>query len=298
MNAAGTLTETKELDSLMLQESVGAVVTKSATLEPREGNERPRFFLFDEGSLNSMGLPNPGFRAYADHAISQPLSKPLIHSLNPFSPGELDSMLSILSSAIPKRPLIVEVNLSCPNVRPNLGTHTLQNYLETLRRQRRPGLFVGVKLPPLVSNEAVDEVARKLLEYSDSIAFVTCCNTLPNCLVVNLDQEEARLTPNGGLGGLGGRLLKPLALANVYQFAKRLRGSGIKIVGCGGVETGADAFEFILCGAHLVQIGTHLIRTGPECFKTVQADLQKLMQSKHYQRLHQFRGHLSIPAKL
>src|SRR6476620_9113370 len=45
---------------------LGAIVTKSMTVEARQGNPLPRYYGFPGGSINSMGLPNLGYRAYAE----------------------------------------------------------------------------------------------------------------------------------------------------------------------------------------------------------------------------------------
>ena len=58
MNASGIHSGTgKELDEL-IQSPAGSLVTKTATLEPRVGNESPRFAWDNIGSINFMGLPN------------------------------------------------------------------------------------------------------------------------------------------------------------------------------------------------------------------------------------------------
>ena len=44
--------------------AAGAVVTKSCTLAPRAGNPEPRYRRTALGSINSMGLPNEGYRYY------------------------------------------------------------------------------------------------------------------------------------------------------------------------------------------------------------------------------------------
>ena len=52
--------------------------------------------------------------------------------------------------------------------------------------------------------------------------------------------------------GLGGGYVKHTALANVRQLSLLLAKKGradVDIVGVGGVATGRDAFEMILCGA-------------------------------------------------
>ena len=54
-------------------------------------------------------------------------------------------------------------------------------------------------------------------------------------------------------GGLSGPAIKPIALANVHKLYRVL---SIPIIGLGGISSVQDVLEFILAGAHMVQIGT------------------------------------------
>ena len=46
----------------------------------------------------------------------------------------------------------------------------------------------------------------------------------------------------------------------------KLKTDNPKIIGTGGVLTGRDAFEHILCGASMVQVGTTLHKEGVAAF--------------------------------
>ena len=54
-------------------------------------------------------------------------------------------------------------------------------------------------------------------------------------------------------GGLSGPAIKPVALAAVHKLFNNL---SIPIIGIGGIVGGQDVAEFILAGAHAVQVGT------------------------------------------
>ena len=80
--------------------------------------------------------------------------------------------------------------------------------------------------------------------------------------------------------GLGGQYIKPTALANVRAFYTRLKPE-IQIIGTGGIETGQDAFEHLLCGASMLQIGTALHKEGyPEIFPRIIRELQEIMDKR------------------
>ena len=55
------------------------------------------------------------------------------------------------------------------------------------------------------------------------------------------------------VGGLSGPAVKPVALRMVWQCYNAVK---IPILGMGGIATGEDAVEFMLCGATAVAVGT------------------------------------------
>lgn len=58
----------------------------------------------------------------------------------------------------------------------------------------------------------------------------------------------------------------------------------------GGVKTGSDAFELILCGATAVQVATTHWLEGPSCFDRIAAELEALMHKKGYSSINDFKG--------
>ena len=85
-------------------------------LGKREGNPSPRYVDLALGSINSMGLPNLGFRYYLDYVleVQQNQDTPIFFSIAGMSPEEnLEMLGNIQKSAFSG---ITELNLSCPNV--------------------------------------------------------------------------------------------------------------------------------------------------------------------------------------
>src|SRR5262249_21659961 len=101
---------------------------------------------------------------------------------------------------------------------------------------------------------------------------------------VDPEREAVVIKPKGGFGGLGGRIIKPVALANVRAFYKLFQGR-IPIIGTGGVMDGGDAFEHILCGASAVQIGTVLVDEGLGVFDRLKSELAAVLGRKGYRSL-------------
>ena len=66
MVASGTFGYGDEVDELVDISKFGAIITKSVTRLPREGNPPPRIFEVNSGMLNSIGLANLGVEKYIE----------------------------------------------------------------------------------------------------------------------------------------------------------------------------------------------------------------------------------------
>lgn len=289
MNASGVHCSLNSQLEELNQSSAGALVTKSCTLEFRQGNPEPRYAAIPRGSINSMGLPNQGIRYYLDFIEKQqPLSKPIVLSVAGLSRAENRELLRMASECAALR--LIELNLSCPNVPGK--PQTAYDFEETriLLEQAfsvcsKP---LGVKLPPYFDIAHFEGMADILRAFP--LAFVNCVNSLGNGLWADTESESIVIKPKAGFGGVGGLYIKPTALANVRMFSKLL--PELDVIGCGGVQSGEDAFQHILCGASVVQVGTCLWDEGTSCFSRIASELQAIMSRKGYQSIREFRGKL------
>ena len=121
--------------------------------------------------------------------------------------------------------------------------------------------------------------------------------------------ESFRSNYQSGFGGLGGHLVRYVALGNVKHFRERLDET-VDVVGCGGVATGEDAFAHILCGATAVQGATQHRVEGAGCFQRIADELVEVMRRtealeqgriccrKGYRCLGDFRGKLRLRGRL
>ena len=290
MNAAGVACMTVEELEEVRQSAAGSFVTKTATLEARAGNPEPRYRDVPLGSINSMGLPNQGIDYYLDYLLSLQESQPertFFLSLVGMSPDETHTLLKKVQNSGFKG--ITELNLSCPNVP---GKPQIAYDFETTERilGEAFGYFdkpLGIKLPPYFDIVHFDQAAEVFNRHP--LKFVNCVNSIGNGMYI--EDESVVIRPKNGFGGIGGEYIKPTALANVHAFYQRLNPS-IQIIGTGGVYTGRDAFEHILCGASMVQIGTALHQHGVEVFERVSLGLKAIMVQKGYETLEDFKGKL------
>jgi dihydroorotate dehydrogenase (fumarate) len=236
-----------------------------------------------------MGLPNLGYKAYAAliPALKQ-FGKPVIASVAGLCEEDFPTIAQVINHA---KPDLIEVNLSCPNIpgKPQIGYDADTSERIVKRLRKIVTVPMGVKLPPYF-----DPAHHKLM--GDVLArcgvdFLTLINSVGNGLVVNPDAETVVIKPKGGFGGLGGAMIKPVALANVRAFWKHFHGT-MPIVGTGGVVDGVDAFEHVLCGASAVQIGTVLVEEGVQVFERLEHELTACLEKKGYKTIGDCRGKL------
>ncbi len=148
---------------------------------------------------------------------------------------------------------------------------------------------LGIKLPPYFDFAHFDQMADILNQFP--LTYVNAINSVGNGLYIDTEQEAVVIKPKEGFGGIGGEYIKPTALANVRAFYTRLKPE-IQIIGTGGIRTGQDAFEHLLCGASMLQIGTELHKEGPEIFSRIIKELTQIMSEKGYTSIDEFKGKL------
>lgn len=294
MNGAGVWCYDRKELSAVDTSAAATFVTKTATLAPRAGNPKPRMAATNLGSINSMGLPNKGLDYYLQvveefHQANP--EKPYFLSTTGTSPDDFGKIFTKIAAS--NFSGLVELNLSCPNV---VGKPQIAYDFAAVERilTQVTGIYhgpLGVKLPPYFDLVHFQQIADVLNQFP--LTFVNTINSVGNGLVIQ--DETAAIAPKGGLGGIGGGYIKPMALANVRVLRQLLKPE-INIIGTGGVETGRDVFELILCGADMVGVATQLGKEGPKVFARLTEELTAIMDAKGYKRLSDFRGKLQVPA--
>jgi len=246
MNASGVLGNTASLLRRVANSGAGAVVSKSATLEPRAGHDNPTYVKLNCGVINSMGLPNPGYEAMADELRTlSDLQVPVIASMAPSTEREAKMMSEKLGEVADA----IEVNLSCPHVK-NLG-HDVSSDPDLVKRivrvvKKGCGKPAFVKLPP-VRADCLSFV--KELVHADG--FVVS-NTIR---AMAIDVSAKRPVLSNKFGGMSGPPLHPVVVGLVYELYEK---TGKPLIGAGGVADWEGAVELMLAGATAVQIGTAL----------------------------------------
>jgi dihydroorotate dehydrogenase (NAD+) catalytic subunit len=248
--ASGCFGSGKEMSEAIDLTSIGGIVTKSVTLEPRHGLPVPRMAETDSGMLNAIGLQNPGIEEFLDKdgPVIESLGVPVVVSVAGSTVEEyarVAMMVRDLAGVV-----AIEANISCPNVarrnqvfacHPDLAAEVVG----TMSRLSRHPVFA--KLTADVTS--IVDVARACVKAGAH--GLSLINTL---LGMAIDVERMRPKLGAVTGGLSGPAIRPIAVRCVYQAAQAL--PGVPIIGIGGVRTAQDALELMAAGAWAVQVGT------------------------------------------
>jgi len=261
---------------------LGAVVTKTITLEPRAGNPMPRLQETPSGLLNSIGLQNVGLEVYLRDKLPELRAAggvPIV-SFAATTLAEYERMAERLA-ACPDIPA-VEVNLGCPNVESGGDRDAAEpRAVESITRavkQRLAGKAVAVKLTP----NTTDIVALARAAEAGGADAVVAINTVTG---MDIDLQRRRPTFARVRAGLSGPAIFPIALLKVWEIAGAVR---IPVVAVGGIAGPREALKFFMAGAAAVQLGTMLF-SKPELLAEVRAGVRDFVAARGLQHPHELR---------
>ena len=283
--ASGTFGFGREYNGFYDVGKIGGICSKGLTLEPRQGNPPVRIAETPSGMLNSVGLQNPGVHAFIEHEL--PFMKGLGTVVIANAAGACESdyvkIVEILSGTDVD---MIELNISCPNVKKGgmafgVEPSGVESITRAVRKVCKKPLIV--KLTPNVSDIAANARAAER-GGADAVSLI---NTVA-AMAVDFKTRRPVLKVTGG--GLSGPCVKPIALRMVYECYKAVK---IPIIGMGGVMTGRDAGEFMLCGAAAVQVGSANI-FDPYAALRIVNELTNIVESDNIKDVQTLIGGLSV----
>jgi len=248
--ASGTYGYGTEVSELADVTVLGAIVTKSITRYPREGNPPPRIVETPSGMLNSIGLANIGVEAYINKMIPlyEELKTPIIMNIAGSTEDEYAEILE-MTELVSSNIAGYEINISCPNVNEGgmeFGVDCdLTEQLTTRLRKLTDRLLI-MKLSPNVTDIAAIGVAAE----KGGADALSAINTLVG-MSINTANKKSNI--HYGYGGLSGPAIKPVGLACVHKIHQAV---DIPLIGIGGITSADDVLEYVLAGAAAVEVGT------------------------------------------
>ena len=266
--------------------ALGGICLKGISLAPRTGNPMPRIAETPCGMLNAIGLQNVGVESFLRDKLPYiPAGTTLIANLYAQTADDFGELADIFSGQ--DKIAALEVNISCPNVREGgvqfgQDPHMAAQVVGAVKK-RAGAKPVIVKLSPNVTDVTV--IARAAEQAgADMLSLI---NTLSG-MAVDIRSRKSRLA--NVVGGLSGPAIKPVALRMVHQVVKAV---SVPVIGMGGITCAEDVLEFILVGAHAVQVGTYNFMRPDNAFRLVE-DVRVLAESLGIGSWDEYRGTLKV----
>ena len=237
--ASGTYGYGNEVKDLVDLSMLGGIVTKSVTLQPREGNNPPRITETPSGMLNSIGLANPGVEVFCKDKI------PYLNNLKTnivinIAGSQINDYLETLRTIESSNGNHIgyEINISCPNV-------------------KEGGMEFGV------SPQVTEKLTYEMRKLTDKLLIMKLSPNVTDIVSI------AKAAEDGG--------------------ADAVSAINIPIIGIGGISSAKDVIEFILAGAHLVQIGTHNY-INPNAGVEIANELSVYCKNNNFNNISDLRG--------
>ena len=287
MVASGTFGYGQEYAALVDPESLGGVVVKGISLEPRSGNPPPRIWETCGGMLNSIGLQNVGLRIFLQEKLPylRPLQVPVIVNLFGNTVDEYGELAAGLDGHEGIDAL--EINISCPNVKAGgmaFGSDPAMVYQVVSAVRSRTNLPVITKLTPNVTDITVPAKAAE----DAGTDILSLINTVAGMAV---DPQTRRPRMANVVGGLSGPAIKPIALRMVWQV---IRASRVPVIGLGGIVSMEDALEFLIVGAKAIQVGTANF-VNPRVTLEIISGLESYLRKQGRRDINEIIGTLELP---
>jgi dihydroorotate dehydrogenase (NAD+) catalytic subunit len=286
MVAAGCAGAGKELAPYVDLTALGALVTRSVTLDPRAGGPPPRTVETSSGLLSDTGLQGPGLQGFLATELPW-LAQQGVRTVVSIA-GESLAEFAELARRVGGSPGVaaVEVNLGWPPDAPaGRDSYQAAKIVTVVRRDTPRGVPVLVKLAPDV--HSVVDVTRGVVKAGASA--VVLAHGLPGFA---LDPVSLRPALGSATGRLSGPAVHAVALRCLWEVHRAL--PDVPLVGCGGVRTGADALAMLAAGARAVQVGSVVLH-DPSAPTRIAAELAAELHRRSIPSAADVTGHAHRP---
>ena len=210
--ASGVMGTSPSLLLRVVRAGAGAVTAKSCGPVERAGHPNPVMVEWEGGLLNAIGLTNPGANEETGMLkeaknLLDPLGVPVFASIFAGTPEEFGAVAGIVAEA---RPDLIEVNISCPNVRDDFGTPFAADEQSAAAVTKAVKQAVGnhpvaVKLAPNVPN--IGRIAKAVVAAGADV--ITAVKTMPG---VGIGVGAAQPILSKRKGGVSGPAIRPIAV--------------------------------------------------------------------------------------
>lgn len=167
-----------------------------------------------------------------------------------------------------------ELNISCPNLKGSIEFYDPKHLEELLTAVSMIGLKrpIFIKMPISKTDEEIMQMMNVIIRYPMFNA-VIIGNLLRDRTNPALVPEEVARFPKGNFSGAPCRMRSN----ELIQLIFKNYGDRIRIIGCGGVSSAADAYEKITLGASLIQLITGMIFEGPQLIAQINEGIARML---------------------
>ena len=255
----------------------GFVEVGTVTPLKQYGNPKPRVFRLveDEALINRLGFNNIGAEKIISKIISNKKIGILGANIGPNKDTE-DRTADYLKCLKTFHQIAdyITINISSPNTENLRKFHDqkqLDDLLKSIEKEKQnlsSKIPIVVKVSPDISDEEIDKVSQVLL--SNNVKGIVVSNTSDSTResLTNIQKHQK--------GGLSGKPIRTKSTILINKFYKLLKGK-IKIIGVGGVDSGASAYEKFVAGANYVQLYTGMVYRGPNIVSMIKKELRELL---------------------
>lgn len=279
--SSGTFGFGREYEEYFSLSKLGGISTTGLTLNKKDGNKGIRIYETAGGLLNSIGLQNLGVDNFIKEELPFMEKQDTVILAN-VGGSTIDEYIESIEKLNSTNIDIIELNISCPNVKEGgmafgIKSHIAYKAVSEVRKVCKKPLIV--KLSPNAEN--IVHMAESCAKAgADGLSLV---NTFSGMAI---DIHNRKPVFKNTIAGLSGPCIKPIALRMVYQVSRSV---DIPILGIGGIVDHKDAIEFIMAGAHAIQVGSGNFIKPDICLDIIQG-IEKFMIDEGIKSIEEIRG--------
>jgi len=266
-----------------------AMITKTITPEPVEGNPSPRdVWAGSQLLFEASGTPNMGFKAMVEEIKKAKgeikNNAYIIVNITAEDPDDFTRMASGFEKAGADA---IEIAIfGCPNYK--IGTKIKEAYWEQsperikmvvkeVKREVKIPIWIKCLRSGMARIKAAEEGGADVIHKLNSIRGVP----------IDIETGKPILRNYMKIGSCCGPFRKFDGIRDVLDIARVVK---VPVVGGGGVWTGKDVIEYIMAGASAVQVLTSVMLRGPLHVAKILSEVEKYMIQKGYDTLDGIRA--------
>ncbi len=260
----------------------GAVEVGTVTIEPQQGNERPRIWRYPENNSirNAMGFPNAGSKVILENIKSSNHTCCLginIGKNKNTSAADTPSEYAKLYEMFAPHGDYIVINISSPNTPGLRNLQTKEAFrdiciaIDEKRKMLSKPLYL--KIAPDLNIEDIKDMVELSKEFS-----------LSGIIATNTTIQHSY--DKGGVSGAYIRNISRDIRKKVCELTKETK--DISVIGVGGIDSFEDILEFWQQGGKMTQVYSSFIFHGPKLLVNIQNDMLRFLKENQLSSIQEY----------